>query len=79
LLATRNAHMMPAQKAIAEDLLKRTENSVLLALRNPYDAGALSADAILCSSGDSSPSLTAVIEALQGKFLPSGKLPVEID
>jgi beta-N-acetylhexosaminidase len=79
LLATRNAHMMPAQKNIAEDLLKRTENSVLIALRNPYDAGALSADAMLCSNGDSSPSLAAVIEALQGKFLPSGKLPVEID
>lgn len=79
LVATRNAHMMPSQKTIAEDLLNRAENSILLALRNPYDAGVMSADTILCSSGDSSPSLAATVEALQGNFLPSGKLPVEID
>lgn len=79
LVATRNAHMMPEQQRIAQDLLSRTENSVLLALRNPYDAGVLSADAILCSSGDSKPSLRAMIEALQGDFLPTAKLPVEIN
>lgn len=79
LVATRNAHMMPTQKNVAEDLLNRAENSILLALRNPYDAGVISADVILCSNGDSHPSLVAITESLQGKFLPSGKLPVEID
>jgi beta-N-acetylhexosaminidase len=79
LLATRNAHMMPAQKTIAKNVLERAKNSILLALRNPYDAGVLSADAILCSSGDSNPSLAAVIEALQGTFIPSGHLAVEIN
>ena len=77
VVATRNAHMIPAQKALAQDLLNCAQNSVLLVLRNPYDAGILSADVILCSSGDSNPSLRAMIEALQGAFSPSGKLPID--
>lgn len=79
LLASRNAHMMASQKSVAEDLLHRANSSILIALRNPYDASALKADAILCSSGDSNPSLWATVEALQGDFLPSGQLPVEMD
>lgn len=78
LLASRNAHIIASQKSLAEDLLSRAENSILIALRNPYDASVLTADLILCSSGDSSPSLLATVEAFIGKFAPSGTLPVEI-
>lgn len=79
IIATRNAHMVTAQKTIAIDLLQRAENTVLLALRNPYDVKVFPADALLCSCGDTSLSLYAISEVLQGRLLPSGTLPVEID
>jgi hypothetical protein len=79
VLATRSAHLMPEQAAMARNLLSRAQRSILLCLRNPYDAGILTgANAIFCACGDSTPSLQATADALFGEFVPTGRLPVQV-
>ncbi|NDJ61778.1 MAG: beta-N-acetylhexosaminidase [Chloroflexi bacterium] len=79
IVATRSAHLDPDQFAGARRLLESSRRTVLLCLRNPYDAGALpAADVILCTCGDSAPSITAAVDALRGVFTPTGRLPVEV-
>ncbi|MYA92182.1 MAG: glycoside hydrolase family 3 protein [Chloroflexi bacterium] len=79
ILLTRNAHLQPAQLQRAQAIMRRARRVILVCARNPYDADCLpSADTILCTHGDSRPSLMAAVDALCGDFQPGGKLPVEI-
>lgn len=79
ILATRNAHLWPEETKLARDLMSLAKNVILICLANPYDADALpDAGTILCTCGDSTPSLHAAVDALLGDFMPSGKLPVRI-
>ncbi|MGJ3239036.1 MAG: beta-N-acetylhexosaminidase [Anaerolineae bacterium] len=78
IVATRNAHLLAGELELAQQLLDQAERSILLALRNPYDAEMLSADAVLCTLGDAEPSLHAVVDAVLGQLMPSGKLPVVV-
>jgi len=79
LLVTRNAHLFPAQRALAQEVLDTAKASILLCLRNPYDVDVLTgADAIICTCGDSVPSQDAAIEFLRGYFVPSARLPVHL-
>ena len=79
VLATRSAHLMPEQLEMAKNLLALSKRAILICLRNPYDAGVLTGmDAILCTCGDSTPSLQAAADALFGDFVPTGRLPVEV-
>ncbi len=78
-LATRSAHLNPQQLALARQLMNMAKQVVLVCLRAPYDAEALAgAETIICTCGDSSPSLEAAGEVLAGLFTPTGKLPVRI-
>ena len=81
VIATRNAHFNPAQQALASELLtEHGPKTILLCLRNPYDAGVLPASAFtLFTCGDATPSLEAAADALAGAFTPTGVLPVPID
>lgn len=80
VLATRNAHLIPEQLAMARDLAARARQIVLVCLRNPYDAGVIAgASSVICTCGDSEPSLQAAVDVLLGKFMPSGKLPVTVE
>jgi beta-N-acetylhexosaminidase len=80
ILATRNAHLLPDQLTAAKRLLNSAPHKILLCLRNPYDVAVLPpAQVALCASGDSTPSLQAVVDALLGKFTPSGKLTVKLE
>lgn len=80
VLVTRNAHLIEEEAALARQIAARAGRLILVCLRNPYDATLFpQAEVILCSCGDSQPSLVAVIEALMGVFKPSGKLPVPLD
>jgi beta-N-acetylhexosaminidase len=80
VLATRNAHLNPAQAALAAELLAHAGKTILLCLRNPYDVGVLPPAAVtLCTCGDSTPSLEAAADALRGAFTPVGRLPVRTD
>lgn len=79
IVATRNAHLNPEQNKLAQEFLRSGSRSVLICLRNPYDAGVLrGADAVICTCSDSAPSLTAAAEALIGRFTPKDKLPVPL-
>ena len=79
VLAVRNAHLIPEQLASARHLLGVARRTVLVCLRNPYDAGALpGAETVMCTCGDSEPSLEAAVAALMGDFVPEGALPVEV-
>jgi beta-N-acetylhexosaminidase len=79
VLATRSAHINPEQLALAQQLMNSAKQVVLVCLRNPYDAGVLSgAGTVICTSGDSQPSLEAAAEVLAGVFIPTGKLPVPV-
>jgi beta-N-acetylhexosaminidase len=80
VLATRNAHLSPDQLLLAQQLLASSARSILLCLRNPYDAAYLQAQgAVLCTCGDSTPSLHAAAAALAGEFVPTGHLPVALE
>lgn len=78
VFATRNAHMHPAQREAVEILRAGAANVILLALRNPYDAALGDGATVLCTCGDSIPSLQASVAALMGDFAPSGVLPVAV-
>ncbi len=79
ILATRNAHLYPAQAQAARQLIEAAADSVLVCLRNPYDASILSeADAVYCTHGDSSPSLQAAAAALCGDFVPTAQAVVPL-
>ncbi|MFP3951791.1 MAG: beta-N-acetylhexosaminidase [Candidatus Bathyarchaeia archaeon] len=79
ILATRNAHLKPEQRGLAQKILTAGREVVHLCLRNPYDAGVLTgAGSVICTFGDSHPSLVAASEALTGGFNPPGKIPVPI-
>ncbi len=79
ILVTRNAHMQPAQLQSAQLVCERARKVILVCARNPYDAGLLKgADTIICTNGDSKPSLLAAVDAICGETIPTGKLTVEI-
>jgi beta-N-acetylhexosaminidase len=78
VIATRSAHLNPRQAEAVRKLAQTSAAVVLLALRNPYDAALLESGTVLCTLGDSLPSLAAAGEALAGLFEPSGVLPVEV-
>ena len=79
VVATRNAHLIPRQRELAQEFLDSGRRCVLLCLRNPYDAGVLTdAEAVLCTCGDGAPSLAAAVEALLGRYRPTAMLPVPL-
>ena len=79
ILLTRNVHLAPAQLRLAQQVIDRAARTILICSRNPYDAGQLAgADTVICSHGDSEPSVVAAVEALCGDFVPAGQLTVDI-
>ena len=79
ILLTRSAHLQPAQLRLAQRVLDRAARTILICARNPYDAGQLAgADTVICTLGDSEPSLAAAVAAVCGDFVPTGQLTVDI-
>ncbi len=79
ILVTRNVHMQSSYLRLAQQIIDRSEKVILICARNPYDAGLLQgADSIICTNGDSAPSLQAAVDAICGDFLPTGKLTVPL-
>ena len=69
ILVTRNARMETAQLALAQ----------AICARNPYGAGLIEgADSVICSNGDSGPTLEAAGDAIFGVYRPGVSLTVEI-
>ncbi len=79
ILATRNAHMLDKQAELAQTIITLSKNTILVSLRNPYDAGILGdADTIICTNGDSTPSLKSANDAIFGLYTPTGELTVTL-
>ncbi len=79
VLATRSAHINDDQLMRAKEMMELARRVVLVCLRAPFDVGVLpDAPTILCTGGDSTPSLEAAVGALLGRFTPRGALPVSI-
>ncbi len=76
IIATRNAHLNPLQLGAVKRHLDRL--SILVCLRNPYDAGIISADTVILTLGDSEPSLRAAADALIGDYKPMGRINVPL-
>lgn len=74
IIATRNAHVLPWQAQAVQVIVDRQPGTILLCLRNPYDADVITgAKVILCSHGDSAPSIEAAVAAICGDFKPAFK------
>ena len=79
ILLTRNAHLQTSQLRLAQRIIDRSNCVILICSRNPYDAGMLTGvDTVICTNGDSKPSLIAAVDAVCGDFLPKGKLTVSL-
>ncbi|MCY3914775.1 MAG: beta-N-acetylhexosaminidase [Chloroflexi bacterium] len=79
ILVTRNGHRQPAQRRHAQFVCDSARQAILVCAGNPYDAGMIhGADSVICTNGDSGPSLEAAVDAICGDYSPSGKLTVEI-
>ncbi|MCY4019933.1 MAG: beta-N-acetylhexosaminidase [Chloroflexi bacterium] len=80
IIATRNAHLLTWQATAAQAAIDRHPGAVLLCLRDPYDANVISdAGVILCSNGDSAPSLEAAVDAICGDYVPAGTPTVNLE
>jgi beta-N-acetylhexosaminidase len=80
VLATRNAHLIAEQRQLAQELAGHARQTVLVALRNPFDIHCFSnASTALCTCGDSAPSLAAAVDALLGKFTLTARLPFPLE
>ena len=67
------------EQADALLVLDAAQTTVLLALRNPFDAGVLpEVDAAVVTFGGAEPQLDAAVGALLGDFIPTGVSPVEL-
>ncbi len=79
ILVTSNAHLQPSQLRLAQRVIDLAARTILICSRNPYDAGKLAgADTVICTNGDSAPSLAAAVEAVCGDFVPKSQLTVDI-
>jgi len=79
ILVTRNAHMQPTQLRLAQDICEVTQKVILICAQNPYDVELITgADSVICSNGDSGPSLEAAVDAICGDYVPNGRLTVEV-
>ncbi|MBZ0297467.1 MAG: hypothetical protein K8L99_33225, partial [Anaerolineae bacterium] len=79
ILATRNAHLWSSELETAQAVMQHARQVILLCLCNPYDAEALpGADTVICTNGDGASSLQAAVDALLGRFTPTGRLSVPL-
>lgn len=80
ILVTRSAHLNANRIALSQSAIDAARRTALVCLRNPHDAAALKgADTVLCTCGDSAPSLAAAVDALLGDYVPTGRLPVALN
>ncbi|MEO1290266.1 MAG: glycoside hydrolase family 3 N-terminal domain-containing protein, partial [Chloroflexota bacterium] len=75
VVATRNAHKVSAQHQFAQTFLDVAKQSVLVALRNPYDVDVIDAEVKISTFGESVPSLQAASALLAGQFQATGQRP----
>lgn len=77
VIFTENAHLYEGQKKLAEEIAKVSEELILIALRNPYDAGIEGVKNCYCSYGYTVNQQKAIKKLFEGNIKPYGKLPLE--
>jgi beta-N-acetylhexosaminidase len=79
VLATRNAHLWPDDRAFARELMWLANKVILVCLADPYDADTLpGANTMIFTFGDSAPLLQAAVDTLLGRLHPHGRPPVPV-
>ncbi len=79
ILMGRNVSTRENSTNLIKRILKLDIPSIFIAARDPYDLGVFEASVCLATYGEPLCSLKALAGLLEGKFLPTGTLPVEID
>ncbi len=75
---TENAYLFEGQKYLVKRLCEKFEKVLLVALRNPYDAGIKGVENSILTYGYSLPSQKALLKVLAGEAESGGKCPVKI-
>ncbi|MGF7429976.1 beta-N-acetylhexosaminidase [Thermoanaerobacterium thermosaccharolyticum] len=79
VIGTYNANLNEGQCKLVNSLHKLNCNIIVVALRNPYDLLKFKdVSTYVCTYEYTHISIESVLDALEGKFMPSGKLPVSI-
>jgi Glycosyl hydrolase family 3 C terminal domain. len=79
VVGTYNAHLNPAQAKLVNSLLDASKKVMVVALRNPYDLLSFKGvSTYLCAYEYTPLSVESVLEVLNGKIVPQGKLPVSL-
>ncbi len=79
VVVTRGAVRWPGQRALLAALGAAGHRHVLVALREPYDAGlAPGAATRILTYGDNAVLRTALVDVLNGTAQPGGRLPVDV-
>jgi beta-N-acetylhexosaminidase len=79
LVLTINAHLHPNQTKLVKELLAKSNRSVVVAVRNPYDLSLFrEANALVATYSFRPYSLEGVVDLLFGKLSPKGRLPVKL-
>jgi len=76
VMFTENAHLHKGQKRLVEELAKRANKFLLIALRNPYDCFIAGVRNCLISYGYEMVSQRSLLKVLEGMIKPTGCLPI---
>jgi len=78
-IVMRRAHLYAGQRRAVEALLAAVPQAIAISALEPFDAPlAARARAVLCSYGDDECAIEALAEALSGRIVPRGTLPVRL-
>ncbi len=79
IIASYNAHLYPVQAAAIMSVVEASKASVLVAIRNPYDAATISsAPTALATYNSQDVSFESLRKVLLGEIPAKGKLPVTV-
>ncbi len=80
VLAVRSAHLRPEVVELVQRWIGAARQAAVICLRSPYDAVLFKdAGTLICTAGDTEPSLEAAVAALAGDYTPTGALPVPLE
>ncbi len=77
VVVVRRAAEHPAQRAAVERLLAALPHAIVACVREPYDAFLFpQARNIACTFGDGAATIAALADAIVGRFVPTGRVPL---
>ncbi|AST56995.1 beta-glucosidase [Thermoanaerobacterium thermosaccharolyticum] len=80
IIGTYNANLNIGQCKLIKSIMKINKNIIVVALRNPYDVMMFrDVPTYICTFEYTPLSIESVLDALEGKYIPSGNLPVTLE